>query len=60
MNDPKMTPQKAVEMFQSRIRLAETQYPGLLDDYIAAMKLAITAIRELWLDYDGREEEYDE
>lgn len=53
----KMTPQKAIEMFRTRIRIAETQYPGLMDDYIAAMKLAITAIRELWLDYDGEPKE---
>lgn len=53
----KMTPQKAVEMFQNRIRIAETQYPGLMDDYVAALKLGIVAIRELWLDYDGEPKE---
>ncbi len=56
----KMTPQKAIEMFQNRIQIAETQYPGLMDDYVAALKLGIVAIRELWLDYDGGEEEHDE
>ena len=52
-----MTPKKAIEMLQSRIRLAEKQYPGLMDDYVAALKLAIVAIRELWLDYDGEQKE---
>ena len=56
----KMTPQKAIEMFKNRIRIAETQYPGLMDDYVAALKLGIVAIRELWMDYDGGEEEHDE